>query len=134
MPPKLKDVAGTSFKKWSIEVRGWERGTNFTPYVRLLKILDSIPNNLKGLFLHTPDDDFFGPGDMELVMNQIQIECGLRTEDEFKDIMSQSMETTRRRNKTIQMWFSRVEQAWLVAEINRVCHNPDITKIYVLEQ
>ena len=132
--PKLKDAIGTSFKKWSIEIRRWSRATYFTPDVRLLKVLDSLPENLKGLFQNIPDEYLFGPDGIDLVMIQVQIQCGLRPEDEFKDIMNASMETKRRTNESIAMWLYSVKQAWVVVENSQVCLNPDVTKIWLLEQ
>ena len=110
------------------------KGTWLAPEVRLLKVLDSLPENLKGMLQNIPDECLFGPDGVDLVKTQVQIQCGLRPEDELKDVMNASMETRRKANESITMWLCRVKQAWMVAESSQICFNPDITKIWLLEQ
>ena len=71
---------------------------------------------------------------MSMVMSQVQIHCGLRPEDEKKDVMNASMDTKRKANESITTWLCRVQQAWMIAENNQICTNPDPTKIWLLEQ
>ena len=71
---------------------------------------------------------------MTMIMSQVQIHCGLRPEDERKDLMNAAMDTKRKVQETIPAWLSRVRQAWLVAENHQICTHPDTTKIWLLEQ
>ena len=86
------------------------------PEVRLLKVLDSFTKHIKGLVQNIPDELLFGPGGIDMVKTQVQIQCGLRPEDELKDVMNASMETRRKANESITMWLCRAKQAWMVAE------------------
>ena len=86
------------------------------------------------MFQNIPDELLFGPGGIDMVKIQVQIHCGLRPEDEFKDVMNASMDTRRKPNESITTWLCRAKQAWMVAESNQICTNPDITKIWLLEQ
>ena len=52
----------------------------------------------------------------------------------MKDVMNACMDTKRKVNESITTWFCRVHQAWMIAEINQICTNPDPTKIWLLEQ
>ena len=125
---------GLSFKEWSVDLRRWIRASWLTPDVRILKILEALPKHIKGIFQNVPDAILFGPDGMSMVMSQVQIHCGLRPEDEKKDVMNASMDTKRKANESITTWLCRVQQAWMIAEINQVCTNPDATKIWLLEQ
>ena len=127
--PKSKEASGISFKKWSIDLRRWTRVTWFSPDIRMLKILESLPENLRGIFQNVPDGFLFGLDGMDMGMKQVQIHCGLRPEDEMKDVMNASMDTKRKVNESITTWLCRVQQAWMIAEINQICTNPDATKI-----
>ena len=109
--PKLKEASGISFKKWSIDFRRWTRGTWFLPEIRMLKILDSLPENLRGLFQNIPDALLFGPDGIDMVMKQVQIHCGLRPEDELKDVMNASMDTKRKLSDSLTTWLCRVQEA-----------------------
>ena len=48
---------------------------------------------------------------MNIVMNQVQTHCGLRLEDEMKDVMNASTDTKRKANESITTWLCRVQQA-----------------------
>ena len=55
-------------------------------------------------------------------------------EDEQKEVMNASMDVKRKANESITTWLCRVQQAWMIAENNQICTNPDSTKIWLLEQ
>ena len=104
------------------------------PDIRILKVLEALPRHLKGIFQNVPDEVLFGHNGMTMIMSQVQIHCGLRPEDERKDLMNAAMDTKRKVQETITAWLSRVRQAWLVAENHQICTHPDTTKIWLLEQ
>ena len=52
----------------------------------------------------------------------------------MKDVMNASMDTKRKVNESLTTWLCRVQQAWMIGEINQICTNPDATKIWLLEQ
>ena len=67
-------------------------------------ILGTLPKHLKGIFQNVPDAILFGPNGMSMIMSQVQVHCGLRPEDEMKDVMNASMDVKRKANESITTW------------------------------